>query len=180
MGLHKILLYSLMPFSRSVNPCMVEYKMEKEVRDLKKRTTADEPMRSGAEAGERTTRQGPAVDTDPARPVVGAGPVYGTVDDAARRHARDESVHPDWERQPQVNAPQDVGVSTAEGQADAARIRAGRRGSDEMEEPRLERRGDEVSTPLASSARRDTDDRGVVEKMKEKARDVKEDIDRTI
>ena len=47
-------------------------------------------------------------------------------------------------------------------------------------EPRLERRGDEVSTPLASSARRDTDDRGVVEKMKEKARDVKEDIDRTI
>lgn len=159
---------------------MVEYKTEKEIRDPKKTTVATESMRTGPEAGERTTRQGAAVDTDPARPVVRERPVYGTADDAARRHARDESVHPDWERQPQVNAPQDVGVPTTEGQADAARIRAGRRGSDEAREPRLERRGDEVSVPLASSARRDTDDRGVVEKMKEKARDIKEDVDRSI
>lgn len=176
---------------------MVEYKTEKEVRDLKKKPTADEMLRTGTEAGERTTRQGAAVDDDPTRPVVGERPVTGTVvppgvgttsplapsgtvDDAARRHARDESVHPDWERQPQINAPQDVGVPTAEGQADAARIRAGQRRSDVAEEPRLERRGDEVSTPLASSARRDTDDRGTVEKMKDKAHDVKEDIDRSI
>ncbi len=173
---------------------MVEYKTEKEVRDLKKTT---EPSRTDPAAGERTTRQGAAIDTEPVRPVVGERPVtgtvvppgvgttpplapHGTVDEVARRHARDESVHPDWERQPQINAPQDVGVPTAEGQADAARIRAGERRSDVAEEPRLERRGDEVSTPLASSARRDTDDRGVVEKTTEKARDVKEEIDRSI
>jgi hypothetical protein len=59
-------------------------------------------------------------------------------------------------------------VPTPEGQADAARIRAGRRRSDEAEEPRLERRGDEVTVPAAS--------RENLEAMKRKARD--EDVDR--
>ena len=132
---------------------MVEYKTETEVRDLKKETTAKEAMRTEPEAGERTTRQGAAVDTGTTahhaaedRPVTGTvlpqgvtttTPLkpYGTVDESTRMHARDESVHPDWERQPQINAPQDVGVPTTEGQADAARIQAGRRRSDEARSP---------------------------------------------
>ncbi len=110
-----------------------------------------------------------------------------TVDERARRHAEDPSVHPDWETQPQINAPMDVGIPTGEGQADAARIRAGRRRSDEAKEPRMERRGDEVKPDVMSSA----SDKGVVGTMKETARDVtektkdtarnvKEDIDRKI
>ena len=171
---------------------MAERKIEKDDRDLKKETTAKEAMRTEPAAGERTTRQGAAVDTGTTahhvaedRPATGTvlpqgvtntTPLkpYGTVDESTRMHARDESVHPDWERQPQINAPQDVGVPTPEGQADAARIRAGRRRSDEAKEPRLERRGDEVSVPVASGARRE------VKETKEKARDVKEDIDRKI
>jgi hypothetical protein len=165
---------------------MAERRIEKDDRDLKEGTTAKKAMRTGPAAGERTTRQGAAIDTGTTahhvaedRPVTGTvlpqgvtttPPLkpFGTVDEAARRHARDESVHPDWERQPQINAPQDVGVPTPEGQADAARIRAGRRRSDEAEEPRLERRGDEVTVPAAS--------RENLEAMKRKARD--EDVDR--
>lgn len=132
---------------------MVEDRTEKEIRDPKKRESATGSMRTGPEAGERTTRQGAAVDTGPDRPVAAERPLYGTANDAARGHARDENVYPDWERQPQVNAPRDVGVPTAQGQADVARLRAGRR---------------------------DTDDRGAVERLKEKARDVREEIDRSI
>lgn len=160
--------------------------------------------RTSPEAAERTTRAGAAIETPPTRPVVTERPVtgtvvppgtervtpmkpYGTVDERARMHAEDPSVHPDWETQPQINAPMDVGIPTAEGQADAARIRAGRRRSDESKEPRLERRGDEISTPAASSARaggvtgavKETA-RDVKEKAKGTARDVKEDVDRKI
>jgi hypothetical protein len=74
-------------------------------------------------------------------------PPHGTVTDTAVRHARDQTVHQDWETQPQVNAPREVGIPTPEGQADAARIAAGQ---------------------------------GTVEKTKEKARDVKEDVGRKI
>lgn len=134
---------------------MDERKIEKDDRDLKKGTIAKEALRTEPEAGERTTRQGAAVDTGTTahhaaedRPVTGTvlpqgvtttTPLkpYGIVDESTRRHARDESVHPDWEKQPQINAPQDVGVPTPEGQADATRTRAGRRRSDEAEEPRL-------------------------------------------
>ncbi len=144
------------------------------------------------EAGERTTRQGAAIDTE--RPVTGTvapattttpttriTPVpttttplkpYGTVDERARRHAEDQSVHPDWETQPQINAPRDVGIPTAERLADAARIRAGRRRSDEAEEPRIDRRGGDYEIPAASGARTGP--------MREKARDIKEDVDRKI
>jgi hypothetical protein len=189
--------------------------------------------RTSPEAGERTTRQGAAIGTEPVRPVVTERPATGAVvppttttpttritpvptptpptrttttttttppmgpmavDERARRHAEDPSVHPDWETQPQINAPQDVGIPTAEGQADAARIREGRRRSDEAEEPRLDRRGGDIETPMASGARtsRTTrDDRSVTEKIKDtavgakedtkaKMRDVKEDVDRKI
>ena len=157
--------------------------------------------RISPEAGERTTRQGAAIDTE--RPVTGtvAPPTTTTpprdtrtVDERTRRHAEDPSVHPDWETQPQINAPMDVGIPTAEGQADAARIRAGRRRSDEAEEPRLDRRGGDIETPLASGARvtkTTRDDRGTLEKMKDtavgakedtkaKMRDIKEDVNRKI
>lgn len=161
-------------------------RIEKDDRDVKKETRATkEAMRTEPLAGERTTRAGAAIGTEPAAKRTTAGTVvppgtetatpltpYGTVDERSRMHARDETVHPDWERQPQINAPQDVGVPTPEGQADAARIRAGRRRSDEAEEPRLERRGDEVSVPAASRAN--------VESAKRKASDVEKDVDRKI
>jgi hypothetical protein len=112
---------------------------------------------------------------------------YGTVDERSRMHAEDPSVHPDWETQPQINAPRAVGIQTPEGQADAARIAAGRRRSNEAREPRLERRGEEVSVPPASSARaggvtgavKETA-RDVKEKTTETAKEVKEDVDRKI
>jgi len=139
-------------------------------------------------AAERTTRAGAAIDTDTTHHVVTERPVtgtvvppgvttttplkpYGAVDERTRRHAEDPSVHPDWETQPQINAPRDVGIPTAEGQADAARIRAGRRRSDEAKEPRIERRGDDIDVPAASGARVDTD-RGIIGATKEAARDV--------
>ena len=168
---------------------MAERRIEKDDRGLRKETAAKEAMRTEPAAGERTTRAGAAIGTEPVRPVVTERPAtgvvvppgtttatpmtpYGTVDERARRHAEDPSVHPDWETQPQINADRDVGVPTPEGQADAARIRAGRRRSDEAKEPRLERRGDEVSVPVASSAN--------VETVKKKVRDVDEDVDRRI
>ena len=101
---------------------------------------------------------------------------YGTVDERARMHAEDPSVHPDWETQPQINAPRDVGIQTPEGQADAARIRAGRRRSDEAREPRLERRGEDVSVPAASSARAG----GVTGAVKETASDVEKKTKETV
>ncbi len=139
-------------------------------------------------AAERTTRAGAAIDTDTTHHVVTERPVtgtvvppgvttttpltpYGAVDERTRRHAEDPSVHPDWETQPQINAPRDVGIPTAEGQADAARIRAGRRRSDEAKEPRIERRGDDIDVPAASGARVDTD-RGVIGATKDVARDI--------
>ncbi len=161
-----------------------------------KETTKMEPA-----AGERTVRQGAAIGTEPTRPMPVERPMtgtvvppgtervtsmkpYGTVDERARMHAEDPSVHPDWETQPQINAPRDVGIQTPEGQADATRIREGRRRSDEAREPRLERRGEEVSTSLASGARvpgtMTEKARDIKETTKEKARDVKEDIDRKI
>jgi hypothetical protein len=138
---------------------MVESRIENDDRELRKEMTAKDAMRNEPAAAERTTRAGAAFGTERAGIVM--PPVITTrtplrssetVTETAVRHARDESVHPDWERQSQINAPQDVGVPTPEGQADAARIREGRRRSDEAEEPRLERRGDEVSTPMASRA----------------------------
>jgi hypothetical protein len=172
--------------------------------------------RSSPEAGERTTRQGAAIGTEPTRitperPVTGTvvppgtervTPMkpYGTLDERARMHAEDPSVHPDWETQPQINAPQDVGIPTAEGQADAARLRAGGRRSDTAKEPRVDRRGGEYDVPLASGARTPTDtttkpmgtdNRTMTEKAKDeahkvkeetkmKATEVKEDVDRKI
>ncbi|MEN6343118.1 MAG: hypothetical protein ABFC89_11240 [Methanospirillum sp.] len=183
-----------------------------------KETTSTEPV-----AGERTIRQGAAIGTEPTRPMPVERPMtgtvvppgtervtpmkpYGTVDERSRMHAEDPSVHADWETQPQINAPRDVGIPTSEGQADAARLRSGRRRSDVAKEPRIDRRGGEYDVPVASGARRtDTgtttterrmgtetkDDRTMTQKMrdeaskvkevtKEKARDVKEDVDRKI
>lgn len=161
-----------------------------------KEATRMEPM-----TGERMIRQGAAIGTEPTRPMPVERPMtgtvvppgtervtsmkpYGTVDERSRMHAEDPSVHPDWETQPQINAPRDVGIQTPEGQADAARIREGRRRSDEAKEPRLERRGEEVSTPLASGARvpgtMTEKARDIKETTKEKARDVKEEVDRKI
>ncbi len=170
--------------------------------------------RTTPEAGERTIRQGAAIGTEPTttRPATGTvvppgtetvTPMkpYGTMDERARMHAEDPSIHPDWEKQPQINAPQDVGIPTAEGQADAARLRAGERRSDTAKEPRVDRRGGEYGVPLASSARTGTtdttkrtetkDDRTMTEKAKDeahkvkeetkmKAHDVKEDVDRKV
>lgn len=154
---------------------------ETEDRIRKKETvTTRETMRTEPVSGERTTRQGAAIGTETTTPV---GP-YGTADERAVRHARDPSIHEDWETQPQINAPRDVGIPTSEGQADAARIRAGERRSDVAEEPRIDRRGGDVDVPLASGARRSTtdtlDDRSLTEKARDKARDVKNDVDRTI
>lgn len=144
-------------------------------------------LRTSPEADERTTRTGAALGTKPVTPVVTERPVtgtvispgteratpmkpYGTVDERSRIHAEDPSVHPDWETQPQINAPRDVGIPTAEGQADATRIRAGQRRSDVAEEPRVDRRGGEYEVPAASAARGAT----VSGAMKETARDIKE------
>jgi len=162
--------------------------------------------RTTPSSGERTIRQGAAVDTgvghpgEVVTPPMVTPPVKTTppvvtpvrtppmkptaaVDQATLEHAHDESVHQDWEQFPQINAPRDVGVPTAEGQADAARIRAGERRSDEAKEPRIDRRGGDYETPAASSANR----KGVAEAAKDtardvkaKARDVKEDVDRRI
>ncbi len=147
-------------------------------------TGAAVASRSSPEAGERTTKAGAAPKTEltpvaPERLVPGVvipletattKPLkpYGTVDERARMHAEDPSVHPDWETQPQINAPRDVGIQTPEGQADAARIAAGRRRSNEAREPRHERRGEDVSVPPASSAKAG----GVTGAVKETARDV--------
>ena len=40
---------------------------------------------------------------------------YGTRDERSRMHAGDQSVHPDWETQPQINAPRNVGIPTMGG-----------------------------------------------------------------
>jgi hypothetical protein len=154
-------------------------------------------------AGERTTRQGAAIGTEPTkitpeRPMTGTvvppgttivTPMkpYGTVDERTRMHAEDPSVHPDWETQPQINAPRDVGIQTPEGQADAARLRAGERRSDAAKEPRIDRRGGEYDVPAASGARaggvtgavKETA-RDVKEKAKETTSEVKKDVDRKI
>jgi|GEM_PF-1406621 hypothetical protein len=137
---------------------MDEYKTERDERGVKK-TTVTETTRLDSAAGERTTRQGTAIDTETMTPRM--------AEERARIHASDRTVHPDWETQPQINAPQDVGIPTAEGQADAARIRAGRRRSDVAEEPRLDRRGGDIEVPAASRAN--------VEKVKREVRD--EDLD---
>ena len=109
--------------------------------------TRAETTRTNPSAGERTTRQGAAVDTpppyhvDPDRLVTGAvvppgvttrTPLkpYGIVDERTRMHAEDQSVHPDWETQPQINAPRDVGVPTPQGQTTVRRIEAGERSGD--------------------------------------------------
>ena len=137
---------------------MEEYKTERDERGVKK-TTVTETTRVDSAAGERTTRQGTAIDTETMTPRM--------AEERARTHASDRTVHPDWETQPQINAPQDVGIPTAEGQADAARIRAGGRRSDVAEEPRLDRRGGDIEVPAASRAN--------VEKVKREVRD--EDLD---
>ena len=118
---------------------------------------------------EPVTRTSPVMTTT--TPPLGAR----TVDERTRKHAGDQSVHPDWQTQPQINAPRDVGIPTAGGQAYAARVRAARR------------RSDEVSVPPARGA----SDRDVVGSVKEGARDaevkarkttrtVREEIDRSI
>jgi len=208
----------------------------KETTTMKETKTMKETTRTEPMAGERTIRQGAAIGTEPTRPITPERPVTGVIvppttttkettritpvpptttrvmptvptDERSKMHAEDPSVHPDWETQPQINAPRDVGIPTAEGQADAARLRSGERRSDVAKEPRIDRRGGEYDVPVASGARRtDTgttttterrmgtemkDDRTMTEKMrdeahkakeatKEKARDVKEDVDRKI
>ncbi len=168
--------------------------------------TPGNTARTSPAAGERTTRQGAAVDTGVGHPgesmatptvtlplttaTPGVAPVRTTpmsqtpaVDPAGIAHAHDETVHQDWERFPAINAPRDVGIPTAEGQADAARLRAGDRRSDEAKEPRIDRRGGDYEVPAASGANRE----GVTEAVKDtardakaKARDLKEDVDRKI
>ncbi len=148
--------------------------------------TRAETTRTDPAAGERTTRQGAAVDTPPPyhvapdRLVTGAvvppgvmttKPLkpYGDVDERTRMHAEDESVHPDWETQPQINAPRDVGVPTPEGQATARRIEAGGRRSD---------RDMEVDRGPVKAVKEDV--HKAKEVTKETVRDVSEDIERKI
>ena len=160
-------------------------------------TTRITPSPSTTTTKETTTRVTPAPTVVPVTrvPPETTTPITPVMSERDRMHAEDPSVHPDWETQPQINAPRDVGIPTAEGQADAARIRAGQRRSDVAEEPRLDRRGGDIDVPLASGARRTgtetRDDRSVTEKIKdtavgtkektkETARDVKEGVDRKI
>lgn len=142
-------------------------------------------------AGERTTRQDASIGTEPTRPVVTERPVtgtvvppgvetttplkpYGTIDDSTRKHARDQSVHQDWERFPQINAPEDVGVPTPEGQADRAKAEVDRARTAER---RTERKKEVDRGPLQTLK---DDAEKAKEAAKEKARDVREDVDRKI
>jgi gas vesicle protein len=161
---------------------------------MAKRDTA----RTSPTAAERTTRAGAAISTEPAAPLTTEKPVtgtrvspgittakpltpYGTVNESTVRHARDETVHEDWERFPQINAPENVGIPTPEGQDDARRIAEGRRRSNEDREPRLDRRGNEISAPAASRANLKTmrdEAKKTGEEIKDKARDTRDAADR--
>jgi hypothetical protein len=185
--------YGTRPVSELTPPPVVQDKADlaavrmmdrdKEERDrLERQRIAAAGITTAAATQAAKTRTGTTTGAMPA----------GTVDERSRTHVEDPSMHPDWEKQPQINAPQDVGIPTAEGQADAARLRAGQRRSDVAQEPRIDRRGGEYDVPAASSARSGTsDDRSMTqkardeaykakEKTKETARDVKEDVDRKI
>jgi hypothetical protein len=117
---------------------------------------------------------------------------HGTLDGRSRMHAGDQGVHPDWETQPQINAPRDVGIPTTGGQSDAARLSAGRRRSDDSKDAPLDRRGGEFETPMSSGARQGlNDERGTIQKVKddrvasrdvnrEKPSEGKEELDHTI
>ena len=155
-----------------------------------KEMTRTEPV-----AGERTIRQGAAIGTEPTRPMPMTGTVvppgtervtplapYGTMDERSRMHAEDPSVHPDWKTEPQINAPRDVGIPTPEGQADLQKAEADRmRRETERDRKAAERRTErDMRTNRGPVQAVKEDLSKATEATKEKARNVKEDVDRKI
>lgn len=159
-----------------------------------KEMTRTEPV-----AGERTIRQGAAIGTEPTRPIPVERPMtgtvvppgtervtplapYGTMDERSRMHVEDPSVHPDWKTEPQINAPRDVGIPTPEGQADLHKAEADRmRRETERDRKAAERRTErDMRTNRGPVQAVKEDLSEAKEATKEKARNVKEDVDRKI